>query len=308
VPASIVSKTQRRGRIGRVADGVCCCLTEVSSEESESLPYLEGLQVCLAAASLKVPWPPDSMNNLIQPEVQCDLHRMGLLTQADQGLDRTTSLGERMLCGHMDVTSNLLVTLAEALDIKDIGMIIAAYIGCKKDLFSDVFQSSREFGLSSCQVALGEDTGFPVSGDNLLSHTRGDVHTAVRWYLEWIVNGKVIPHKVRGLFRLACFQKMAMNAPRLTPEQAKKLLAIPHWRGALTVTIAFAYQRNIMPRYGAEGYKSTFDSKDPSRKVLDLPSAVPIQHLLVRCATQLHLHQVPGLSSLALPVFLTLSQ
>ncbi len=125
VPASIVSKTQRRGRIGRVADGVCCCLTEDSSEEAASLPYL-GLQVCLAAASLDVPWPPESMGNLIQPEVQCDLHRMGLLTRTDHGFVRTTSLGERMLRGHMDVTSNLLVALAEALDIKEIGKIIAA--------------------------------------------------------------------------------------------------------------------------------------------------------------------------------------
>ncbi len=60
-----------------------------------------------------------------------------------------------MLCGHMDVTSNLLVALAEALDKKDIGKITAAYIACKKDLFTDVFQTSREFGLSSCQVAFG---------------------------------------------------------------------------------------------------------------------------------------------------------
>ncbi len=37
VPASAVSKTQRRGRTGRIADGVYCCLTESSSEESASL-------------------------------------------------------------------------------------------------------------------------------------------------------------------------------------------------------------------------------------------------------------------------------
>ncbi len=105
------------------------------------------------------------------------------------------------------------------------------------------------------------------------------------------------------------FAEMAMKAPRLTPEQAKKLLAIPHWRGALTVTIAFAYQRNRMPRYGAEGYKSTFDSKDPSRKVLGLPSAATILQVSPRSLCHsTSSHQVPGLSSLALPVSLTLSQ
>ena len=98
--ASAVSKTQRHGRIGRLVDGIYCCLPEKTSEESESLPYSEGLQVYLAAASLGLPWPPDSMNNLIQPEVEHDLHRMGLLELTDHGVARTTLLGERMLAGH----------------------------------------------------------------------------------------------------------------------------------------------------------------------------------------------------------------
>ena len=126
VPASAVSKTQRRGRIDRIADGGYCCLTETTSEESGSLTYLEGLLVYLAAASLGLPWPSESMKDLIQPEVQYDLHRMGLLERTDHGLARTTSLGERMLAGHMDVTLNLLVALAEALQIRDIGLITAA--------------------------------------------------------------------------------------------------------------------------------------------------------------------------------------
>jgi hypothetical protein len=58
------------------------------------------------------------MNNLIQPEVEYDLHRMVLLELTDHGVARTTLLGERMLAGHMGVTLNILVSLAEVLQIK----------------------------------------------------------------------------------------------------------------------------------------------------------------------------------------------
>ena len=162
---------------------------------------------------------------------------MGLLELTVDGFARTTSLGERMLAGHMDVTLNLLVALAEALHIRDIGLVAAAYILCKKEVFSDLFLSARELGLSSAQVALGEHIGFPVSLDNPLAPVCGDVHTAVRWYLEWIAYGNDLPASVDRLFRLSCFRKMAKSAPILSPEKAKQLLSIPHWRGALTICI-----------------------------------------------------------------------
>ena len=109
--------------------------------------------------------------------------------------------------------------------------------------------------------------------DNALIPVCGDVHTAVRWYLEWIANGKDLAVTVKGLVRIPCFNKMAMSAPSRSPERAKEMLAIPHWRGALTICIAFAYQINIMHMYGADCYKSTFDSKDPVRNYLKLPWA-----------------------------------
>ncbi len=83
-------------------------------------------------------WPPESMKDLIQPEVEFDLHRMVLLELTDHGVERTTLLGERMLAGHMDVTLNILVSLAEALQIKDIGLITAACKSRKKYVFSDI--------------------------------------------------------------------------------------------------------------------------------------------------------------------------
>ncbi len=64
--------------------------------------------------------------------MQYDVHRMGLLEPTVYGSARTTSLGERMLVGHMDVTLNLLAALAEALQIRDIGLVTAAYSSCKK--------------------------------------------------------------------------------------------------------------------------------------------------------------------------------
>ena len=88
-----------------------------------------------------------------------------------------------MLSGHMDVTLNLLVALAEALHIRDFGLVTAAYISCKKDVFSDKLLNARELGLSSAHVALGEHMGFPVTVGNLIMLVCGDVHTAVRWYL-----------------------------------------------------------------------------------------------------------------------------
>jgi hypothetical protein len=106
-------------------------------------------------------------------------------------------------------------------------LITAAYISSTNDVFSDMFPSARELGLSSAQVALGEPTGFPVAGDTALSPACGDVHTAVRWYLEWIANCKDLPDTLKGLFRMACFKKMATSLPSVSPEKAVEMLAIP---------------------------------------------------------------------------------
>ena len=58
-PEDEVSATQRRGRAGRVADGLFCRLMEASATRStKRMPYPEQQQVCLASASLRVPWPP----------------------------------------------------------------------------------------------------------------------------------------------------------------------------------------------------------------------------------------------------------
>ena len=86
VSASKVSGTQREGRVGRVADGLYCRLLEEGVAPScERLPYPEQQQVCLASASLGVPWPPDAMRTLTQPYVEDDLIAMGLIQRSSEG-------------------------------------------------------------------------------------------------------------------------------------------------------------------------------------------------------------------------------
>ena len=64
VPATEISKTQRKGRAGRVADSLWCCLTEKVSEDDAHLTYIESMQVSLDARSLGLPWPPVELKNV----------------------------------------------------------------------------------------------------------------------------------------------------------------------------------------------------------------------------------------------------
>ena len=78
-----VSATQRRGRAGRVVDTLFCRLTEACTEQSiKQMPYPDQQQVCLASASLGVPWLPPALEDLTQPYVEEDLFRMGLLIRS----------------------------------------------------------------------------------------------------------------------------------------------------------------------------------------------------------------------------------
>ena len=270
-PEDDISATQREGRAGRVADGVYCRLMEQPSEpRSLRLPYPEALQVRLASASLGIPWPPPAMEATTHPFVQDDLIRMGLVARAAQGHLCTTSLGEEVLLGHMDVALNLLVAVAARLGIRDIGVVAAAFLTSKRDLFSDVLQAGTAFGLDSRQDALGESAGFPRSAGEGDREPAGDVHTAVRWYLEWVRRGRQLPSELGLLFRTACFRKMEERAPAFTTGQAEDLLASLRWRRPLTVALAFAFQRNIVHRFGAR-YKTTCYADDPIRQSLNLP-------------------------------------
>ena len=188
---------------------------------------------------------------------------MGLAVWLPPGALRTTPLGEEVLRGHMDVQSNLLVSVASRLGIKEIGLIAAAFLTSKKDLFSDVLQSGPEFGLDTRQVALGESAGFVEDA--------GDVHTAVRWYLEWVRASHALREDVRSLLRIACFRKMAQRAPVLTASEAGQLLATREWSRPLTVSLAFAYPRNVLHLFG-EAYKTTLPTEDAIRVSLDLPA------------------------------------
>ena len=142
-------------------------------------------------------------------------------------------------------------------------MIAAAFLTSKKDLFSDVLQSGPEFGLDTRQVALGESAGFVEDA--------GDVHTAVRWYLEWVRASHALREYVRSLLRIACFRKMAQRAPVLTASEAGELLATREWSRPLTVSLAFAYPRNVLHLFG-EAYKTTLPTEDTIRVSLDLPA------------------------------------
>ena len=88
VSESKVSATQREVRAGRVADGLYCRLLEESvAPPCERLSYPEQQHVCLASASLGVPWSPDAMNSLTERYVEDDLISMGLMQRSSEGTD-----------------------------------------------------------------------------------------------------------------------------------------------------------------------------------------------------------------------------
>ena len=63
----------------------------------------------------------------------------------------------------------------------------------------------------------------------------GDVHTAVRWYLEWVHAERKLPSDLQCLFRIACFQKMDERAPSFKKNRANELLVMfDNWRVLLT--------------------------------------------------------------------------
>ena len=53
--ATKISKTQRKGRAGRVAHSLWCCFTEKVSEDAMQLTYAESMQTTLAATLFGVP-------------------------------------------------------------------------------------------------------------------------------------------------------------------------------------------------------------------------------------------------------------
>ena len=74
--------------------------------------------------------------------------------RSKEGTLRTTSLGEEVLRGDMDVASNLLVVVATKFGIREIGLVAGAFLSCKRELFADVLDAGPGFGLSIRQLAL----------------------------------------------------------------------------------------------------------------------------------------------------------
>ena len=99
----------------------------------------------------------------------------------------TTRLGEEVLQGDMDVGANLLVAVSKKMGIERIGKVAAAFVACKRDLFEDLFDGRGATGLSLEQLAIAEGVGsLPPCSGYCTEKRCGDVHTAVRWYLEWV--------------------------------------------------------------------------------------------------------------------------
>ena len=86
-----------------------------------------------------------------------------LSLRREEGANRTTFLGEEVLTGDMDVGPNLLVAVATRFGIKEIGMVAAAFLSCKRELFADVLDAGPAFGPSSRQLAHGE---YSIKGKN----------------------------------------------------------------------------------------------------------------------------------------------
>jgi len=266
VPETVNAKIQRNGRAGRVIDGVVCCLTEEVSEVNVRLSYAESAQVTLAAASLKIPWPPQAVQHSMDRRVVSDLKNMGLLTCVGNELC-TTRGGELVLKGRMDIFENILLVSTDLLGVANYGVIAAAYLSAKVDLFSDVLKVGTSSVLSSRQVELGVDNGFPDGGF-------GDVHTAVFWFLKWACND--IDGNVKPFFRQRCFRKMKTFSD-FDQSSARVLLEgfTCQQRAALTIALAFSFQRRILPRVKENTYKSNILDEDSVRVLLNLPF-VPI--------------------------------
>ena len=282
-----VTETQRGGRILRVCDGIEVTLADDKKGERCPWvpPYAERLQVTLAAVALGIRDTPIGLSAAQHVEAKNDLARLAAVDRVADEI-RLTTLGTQALKGDMDICASIMVQVSSTLGVKAHALVAARFISCGGELFADVVQSGKQATLSCLQVNLGVDAGFSSSG-------LSDIHTVVHLYLLFVAGGRRLPTHMASLLRMGCLHRMSAGLPEWTRSESQAMLDKTDWARALTVAIAFAYQKNILHVYGCTEYKSCFRAEDEVANSFGLDAGHECLQVSIRSLAHASYHASP---------------
>ena len=144
-------------------------------------------------------------------------------------------------------------TCTTAFDIRVIELIAGWYISAKCDLFTNVdTDSGARFGLDSSRMELEVRMDLSSNFKDAEDWPCGDVVSAVYWYLRWYSENETLPPDEKPLLNCWCFKQMFLQAQPddLSWDAARALVGNKRWRPLLMIALAFAYQCNIVHRFG----------------------------------------------------------
>ena len=271
------SATQRAGRAGRTRDGLVLRLGKAPHADADEwvLPYSEALQTTLVAQQLQYPGPIPGVAESRRRSLLADLVNLGLCGRREGSpFHAMTALGHAALEGSLDIRLNVLVYAGHLLGIGQHALIAAAFIEQRIDLFVDLMPSVEPRG------------GLTVE-QRLLGRAEGDVHTGVWWFLSWLDGGRQLRDGPRRCLKTACFKRMEAHLRRMRAPyiEARTLMQVPGWADALTIVLAFAYQKHLGCQQGQK-YVTGHVCSDPERQRLgmeDLQFCVAISNRSVCC-------------------------
>ena len=146
-----------------------------------------------------------------------------------------TRMGSKCLAKDMDIRGILLVEVGTKLGVEIYAKIAAAFIASGNDLFSNPHPGIQQpTSLTDEQLALASEYG--------------DIHTAVKWYLEWCRN-ESLPEDQESCLNHMCFRKMHsyLHSKRRAFDVVP---AATGYEMRLCVAIGFVYQKNVVCQHG----------------------------------------------------------
>ena len=162
----VISTIHCNGSAGRVTHSLVLDLVEpMESKKMLHISYDAKLQMGLGAIALNFDVELPGMTDLQKTELETDLVKLGLITEARV----LTVIGQKCVEGDMDIRKALLVEVGIRLGIEVHAKIAAAYIVSGVELFSyPHLDATKLCGLTDQQLACPQEYG--------------DIHTAVHWY------------------------------------------------------------------------------------------------------------------------------
>ena len=186
-----------------------------------------------------------------------------------------------------------------AFDIRVIGLISSWYITAKCDLFTYVSSSvGGRCELDSRQMELEVRMDLSSNFKDAENWPCGDVVTAVYHFLWWYSEDQGLPPHVMQLLNLRCSKKMYEEAQLedLSVDAALALRGNKRWQPLLMIALAFAYQSNIVYKFGFDNGACTFKTmsketntyENVSRDKLELPRKATELKISPRSLSYLH--------------------